>query len=173
MAYLRVRTKVIGDFRIQGIFGESCQWGGGHEEGSVSAISKQLRGSGKDTEKLACVPWNVREYLKNQQRRDCLWLVALEPWSREFCWSWAVLLEFGEARVFPLGQMRTPWKGPNWVLLQRTLLKRAIWRGPPRDGCDLPETPGQDSSCCLGEILTYWKSLKNPSKCFRRESIGI
>lgn len=42
------KKKVVGDFRIQGIFGESCQWGGGCEEGSVSVISKQLRGSGRD-----------------------------------------------------------------------------------------------------------------------------
>lgn len=39
---------MIGDDTIQGIFGESCQWGGGCEEGSVSVISRQLRDSGRD-----------------------------------------------------------------------------------------------------------------------------
>ena len=39
---------MIGNFTIQGISGESCQWGGGCEEGIVSVISKQLRGFERD-----------------------------------------------------------------------------------------------------------------------------
>lgn len=66
------------DARIKSIFGESC-WGlvgeadGG---GNVSAISNQLRGSLRDTEKLSCVLWSVREYLKSlKEEIVSSWLV--------------------------------------------------------------------------------------------------